>query len=73
VWIPILIENKMMSTANKDSIEKRIGIWKDKVAPAKTNVVYIGLGAVIFILIVLLILKSKKKKVVIVQEPPKAE
>jgi S-adenosylmethionine/arginine decarboxylase-like enzyme len=73
VWIPILVENKMMSTANKDSIEKRIGIWKDKVAPAKTNVIYIGLGAVIFILIVLLILKGKKKKVVIVQEPPKAE
>ncbi len=73
VWIPILVENKMMSMGNKDSIEKRIGIWKDKVAPAKTNVIYIGLGAVIFILIVLLILKGKKKKVVIVQEPPKAE
>ena len=73
VWIPILIENNMMSTANKDSIEKRIGIWKEKVAPAKTNVIYIVLGAVIFILIVLLILKGKKKKVVIVQEPPKAE
>jgi hypothetical protein len=73
VWIPILIENNMMTTANKDSIEKRIGIWKEKVAPAKTNVIYIGLGVVIFILIVLLILKGKKKKVVIVQEPPIAE
>jgi len=73
VWIPILIENNMMSTANKDSIEKRIGIWKGKVAPAKINVIYIGLGVVIFILIVLLILKGKKKKVDIVQEPPKAE
>jgi uncharacterized coiled-coil protein SlyX len=70
VWIPILIDNKMMTSANKDSIEKRIGIWKEKVAPAKTNLIYIALGAVIFILIVLLILKGKKKKVVIVQAPP---
>jgi len=73
VWIPILIENKMMTAANKDSIEKRIGIWKEKVAPSRINIIYLALGAVIFILIVLLILKGKKKKVVIVQEPSKEE
>ena len=73
VWVPILIENNMMTTANKDSIEKRISIWKEKAASGRTNLIYIALGVVIFALIVLLILKGKKKKVVIVQEPPKEE
>lgn len=66
VWVPVLIENNMMTTANKDSIEKRISLWKEKVAPAsKWNWVYILGGAVIVILIIAYFTKGKKKVVVV--------
>lgn len=65
VWIPILIENNMMTDANKDSIDSYIAKWKEKVAPGTSlNWVYIGGGAVIVFLIIAFFLKGKKKPVV---------
>ena len=64
VWIPVLIENNMMTEANKDSIDSHIAKWKEKVAPgSKMNWVYIGGGAVIVFLIIAYFLKGKKKPV----------
>jgi hypothetical protein len=65
VWVPVLIENNLMTSANKDSVEKRITTWKEKVAPgSKMNWVYI-LGAVVIIgLIAAYFMKGKKKKVI---------
>lgn len=34
VWVPLLIENNLMTEANKDSVEKRIAVWKEKVWPS---------------------------------------
>jgi hypothetical protein len=66
VWIPVLIENNMMTSANKDSVEKRIALWKEKVAPSsKWNWVYILGAAVIVILIIAYFAKGKKKIVVV--------
>jgi hypothetical protein len=63
MWIPILIENKMMSEANKDTIESRLAQWKDKVAPASAfNWLYIGLVAVIVFLVVAYFMKGRKKQ-----------
>lgn len=65
-WIPILIENNMMSLANKDTIEKRISTWKEKVAPAsKRNWVYFVGGFVIIALFVAYFVKGRKKKTVV--------
>lgn len=62
-WIPILIENNMMTEANKDSIESRIGIWKEKVAPASAfNWVYFILIGIIVILIIAYFMKGRKKQ-----------
>lgn len=62
VWIPLLIENNMMTEANKDSVEKRIAVWKEKVAPAsKMNWVYIGGAVVIVFLLIAYFMKGKKK------------
>jgi hypothetical protein len=62
VWIPILIENKMMTEANKDSIDAQIARWKNKVAPpSKINWVYVGGGAVIVLLMIAYFLKGRKK------------
>ncbi|MEW6194866.1 MAG: hypothetical protein AB1521_06915 [Bacteroidota bacterium] len=61
-WVPILIENKMMTEANKDTIETRIGKWKEYIAPASAfNWYYIILIAVIIVLIIAYLLKGKKK------------
>lgn len=62
VWIPILIENNMMTDANKDSIDSHIAKWKEKVAPGSSlNWVYIGGGAVILFLVIAFFLKGRKK------------
>ncbi len=64
IWIPILIENNMMTEANKDSVEKRIAVWKENVAPGyKMNWVYIGGAAVIVFLVIAYFMKGKKKVV----------
>ena len=65
VWIPILIENNMMTDANKDSIDSHIAKWKEKVAPGSSlNWVYVGGGAVIVFLVIAFFMKGRKKHVV---------
>ncbi len=69
IWIPILIENSMMSEANKDSIDAKIGRWKTEVAPGGAfNWVYILLIGIIVVLIVALFLKGRKKEVIVKNE-----
>ena len=65
VWVPVLIENNLMTEANKDSVEKRIATWKEKVAPgSKMNWVYI-LGALVIVgLVAAYFMKGKKKQAV---------
>jgi hypothetical protein len=61
-WVPILIENNMMTEANKDTIEARIAMWKEKVAPASIfNWVYLIGGIIIAALIIAYFLKGRKK------------
>lgn len=63
VWIPVLVENNMMTEANKDSIDAQIAKWKNKVAPpVKINWVYIIGGAIIILLLIALFLKGRNKK-----------
>ncbi|MEW6652306.1 MAG: hypothetical protein AB1394_02440 [Bacteroidota bacterium] len=62
VWIPILIENNMMTDANKDTIDSQIAKWKEKVEPVSPfNWVYIVSGAVIILLMIAYFLKGRKK------------
>lgn len=64
-WVPILIETKMMTEANKDSIESRIAMWQAKVAPkSEFNWIYIALGAVIVVLVIALFMKGRRKNTV---------
>ena len=69
IWIPILIENSMMSESNKDSIDAKIGRWKTEVAPGSAfNWIYILLIGIIVALLAALVLKSRKKEVIIKNE-----
>jgi hypothetical protein len=69
IWIPILIENSMMSESNKDSIDAKIGRWKTEVAPGSAfNWIYILLIGIIVALLAALVLKGRKKEVIIKNE-----
>lgn len=69
VWIPILIENNMMTEADKDSIEAHIALWKEKISPpSKFNWVYIAGGIIIIALIVALFMKGRNKQKVVIEE-----
>lgn len=73
VWIPLLIENNIMTEANKDSIEARIALWKEKLSPpSKFNWVYVAGGIVIAALIVAYFMKGRNKQKASV-EPEKSE
>jgi hypothetical protein len=69
-WIPILVENGMMTEANKDTIDSRIAKWKEQVAPGGGfNWIYAAFIGVIVVLLIALVMKGRKKEVVVVNNP----
>jgi len=67
-WTPVLIENNMMTQANKDTVEKKIALWKEKVAPGGFNWIYLVLGVIIVVLIAAYFMKGKKKPPITFEE-----
>ena len=60
-WIPILIDTKLMTVTQVDTIETKISEWKTKVAPASTYPwLYILLAAIIVILAAVLFIRWKR-------------
>jgi hypothetical protein len=60
-WMPYLIDNKLLSTQQKDGIEKKIAEWKSVVVPQSLTWLYAVIGlAVVFIVILVIILRKKK-------------
>jgi hypothetical protein len=60
-WMPYLIDNKLLSTQQKDAIEKKIAEWKSVVAPQSYTWLYAVVAlAVVFIVILVIILRKKK-------------
>lgn len=63
-WMPYLLEHKLLSTAQKDEIEKKLAEWKSIVAPKDNTWLYAVIGlAVVFIVALFFILKKKKPAV----------
>lgn len=57
-WVSSLIDYKMLTQTQADSVEGKISEWKAKVAPGKINFLYIVIA--VFIVAVLLILFFRK-------------
>jgi hypothetical protein len=57
-WVPSLIEYKMLTEAQEDSIEKKISEWSGKINPEKINFLYI-IFAVILIGAILILFFRK--------------
>ena len=60
-WMPYLTENNLLSTQQKDIIEKKIAEWKTVVSPQDYTWLYaiIGLGVVLIIVVLIIFLKKK--------------
>ncbi len=67
VWIPLLIDNNLMTEAQKDTVESRIAQWKETVAPG-------GIPIWIYVIVALLIISffmalfRKRKKPPLIKE-----
>lgn len=68
-WVSYLVDNKMMTDAQKDTIETKLSEWKEKVEPEGFNWLYLIIGALVVLVIVLLIIKRKPTQPKF--EPPK--
>ena len=72
-WVPYLIDNNMLTEAQKDTIEANIAKWKDVAKPGVNWLIYVAIVVILIIIIVLVISKRKpKKKLTFEDEDPEA-
>jgi hypothetical protein len=57
-WVPSLIDHKMLTEAQEDSIEKKISEWSGKVAPEKINFLYIIIVVIVIAAILILFFRK---------------
>lgn len=60
-WVPYLIDNKMFTEAQKDTIENKISEWKTDVYGTGFKWFYIVIGLIVVIAVVLIIMRRKPK------------
>ncbi|MDP2037722.1 MAG: hypothetical protein Q8L04_10100, partial [Ignavibacteria bacterium] len=59
-WIPVLLENNMMTQAEKDMIDAKIREWKNEMAPSYAYIGFIIVGIIIIAAILYAYMKTKK-------------
>ena len=59
-WVPYLIDNNMLTTAQKDTIENHISLWKSEVSPEGFKWIYLIIALIIIIIAVLFVIKRSK-------------
>ncbi len=61
-WMPYLLDNNLLTTQQKDTIEKKLAEWKSIVSPQNTMLYYIlgAVGALVLIGLIVFLLKKKK-------------
>ena len=60
-WMPYLLDNKLLTVEQKDTVEKKLSEWKSIVSPQDYTWLYAVVGlAVVFIIVLVFILKKKK-------------
>ncbi len=67
-WVPFLIDNKMLSEDQKDSIDNKISQWKDEVNPGGFNWLYLIIGVLVIVVVVMFFVKRKPKEIKIVND-----
>jgi hypothetical protein len=60
-WIPYLLDNKMITEVQKDSVENKITEWKSDVYGSGFNWLYLIVGLVAIVIVILIFIKRKPK------------
>ncbi len=58
-WMPYLLENNMITTQQKEIIEKKIAEWKEVISPKDLTLIYVGVGVLIVIIVAFFLLRKK--------------
>jgi hypothetical protein len=61
-WVPYLVDNNMLTNAQKDTIETKIANWKDAAYPNNLLWLYILIGIVIIVVIIFLARRKPRNK-----------
>jgi uncharacterized protein YoxC len=61
-WVPYLLENNMITEAQKDTVENKISQWKDSVYGGGLNWLYIVIGLLVIVIVALLLIRRKPKQ-----------
>ena len=62
-WLPYLLNNKMITEANKDSLDSQIKMWKEKVSPSQFPlwIIYVIVGVIIVTVLSVVIFRKPIK------------
>jgi DNA repair exonuclease SbcCD ATPase subunit len=60
-WVPYLVDNKMITAAQKDTIENKFSQWNDEVHPSRLNWLYIIIGILIIVVVILLFTRRRPR------------
>lgn len=58
-WMPYLLENNMLTTQQKEMIEKKIAEWKETTSPKDLTLIYVGVGVLIVLIVTFFLLRKK--------------
>lgn len=58
-WMPYLLENNLLSSQQKDLIEKKIAEWKEVISPKNLTLIYVGVGILIVLIVAFFLLRKK--------------
>uniref|UniRef100_A0A7V2ZM83 Uncharacterized protein n=1 Tax=Ignavibacterium album TaxID=591197 RepID=A0A7V2ZM83_9BACT len=58
-WMPYLLENNMITSQQKEIIEKKIAEWKEVISPKDLTLIYVGVGILIVLIAAFFLLRKK--------------
>ncbi|WP_337865329.1 hypothetical protein [Ignavibacterium sp.] len=58
-WMPYLLDNNMLTTQQKEMIEKKISEWKEVISPKDLTLIYVGVGVLIVFIAAFFLLRKK--------------
>jgi len=62
-WVPVLIENGLLTEAQKDTVEANLAMWKKQVEPPFSFTwIFVALAGLIAVIVIVYVVMNKKKK-----------
>lgn len=58
-WMPYLLENNLLTTQQKEMVEKKIAEWKETISAKDLTLIYVGVGVLIVLIVTFFLLRKK--------------